>query len=73
MSKKRDDAIFWSVIAILVVVSAFTGLGTEVGRWAYEFPWSLMFFWIVFTIVLSSVRKLHSQERNLNKDIESWC
>ena len=74
MSKKTNDAIFWVVIGILVVIGAFTGLGTEAGWWAYEFPfWQVMFVWFGFGIVVESVRKLCNPKSNLGESAESWC
>ena len=74
MSKKMNDAIFWAVIGILVVISAFSGLGTEAGWWAYEFPfWPVMFVWFGFCIVVESIRKLRNPERNLSEKTKSWC
>ena len=73
MSKKMNDAIFWAVIGIVVALSALTGLGTEAGWWAYDFPfWPVMFVWFGFCIVVESVRKLRNPERNL-ENAKSWC
>ena len=53
MSKKTNDAIFWAVIGIVVLVSALTGLGTAAGLWVYEFPfWPVMFVWVGVCIVV---------------------
>ena len=74
MSKKINDAIFWAVIGTLVVISAVTGLGTEAGWWAYEFPfWPVMFVWVGFGIVVESIRKLRNPEKNLGESAKSWC
>ena len=56
------------------MLSALTGLGTEAGWWAYEFPfWSVMFVWFGVCIVVESVRILRNPERNLNESTKSWC
>jgi predicted tellurium resistance membrane protein TerC len=74
MSKQRDDAIFWGVIGVIVVVSALTGLGTAAGYWEVEFPfWPTMFVWIGFGIVVSSIRKLQNPEEEQNNGSKSWC
>lgn len=73
MNKKMNDAIFWAVIGILVVLSALSGLGTEAGWWAYDFPfWPVMFVWVGVCIVVESIRKLRNPERNLG-NAKSWC
>jgi len=44
MTKERDDAIFWAVIGIIILASAFVWLGKESGWWEFEFPfWPVMF------------------------------
>lgn len=59
MTKDRDDAIFWAVIGIIILVSAFTWLGTEVGWWEFEFPfWPVMFLWIGLAVIITAIRKL---------------
>jgi predicted tellurium resistance membrane protein TerC len=74
MSKKRDDAIFWGVIGVIVVVSALTGLGTAAGYWEVEFPfWETMFVWIGFGIVFSSIRKLRNPETEYSENFKPWC
>ena len=73
MNKKMNDAIFWAVIGIVVVLSALSGLGTEAGWWAYDFPfWPVMFVWVGVCIVVESIRKLRNPERNLG-NAKSWC
>ncbi len=47
MTKERDDAVFWGVIGVIVLVEALTWLGTEVGLWLLEFPfWTTMAVWV---------------------------
>ena len=73
MNKKMNDAIFWAVIGIVVVLSALSGLGTEAGWWAYDFPfWPVMFVWVGVCIVVESIRKLRNPERNL-ENAKPWC
>ena len=70
MSKKTNDAIFWVVIGIVVVVSAVAGLGTAAGLWVYEFPfWPVMFVWVGVCIVVESVRKLRNSETHLKNEV----
>lgn len=74
MSKKRDDAIFWGVIGVIILASALTGLGTAVGYWEVEFPfWSTMFVWMGFAILVSAIRKLRSPEEEHDTRSNSWC
>ena len=71
---KRDDAIFWLVIGTIVLVSALTGLGTEAGWWAYEFPfWPTIFVWVGIAIVVSAIKKIRNPEANPRANNESWC
>lgn len=73
MTKERDDAVFWGVIGVIVLVEALTWLGTEVGLWTLEFPfWATMAVWIGFGIVVSSIRKLLNPEEAIAKS-EPWC
>ncbi|UCE15363.1 MAG: hypothetical protein JSV12_05655 [Candidatus Bathyarchaeota archaeon] len=59
MTKERDDAIFWAVIGIIILVSAFIWLGKESGWWEFEFPfWPVMFVWIGIAVTIEAVRKL---------------
>ena len=70
MSKKTNDAIFWAVIGLIIVVSALAGLGTAVGLWAYEFPfWPAMFVWVGVCILVESVRKLRNPETHLKNEV----
>ena len=72
MNKKMNDAIFWAVIGIVVVLSALSGLGTEAGWWDYDFPfWPVMFVWFGVCIVVESIRKLRNPERNL-ENAKPW-
>ena len=74
MSKQRDDAIFWGVIGVIILVSALTGLGTAAGYWNVEFPfWPTMFVWMGFAIVISSVRKLLNPETEQSDNSKSLC
>ena len=74
MSKKIDDAIFWGVVGVIVIVSALTGLGTAAGYWDVEFPfWPTMFVWMGFGILISSVRKLLNPETEKNEKSKSLC
>lgn len=71
---KRDDTIFWVVIGTIVLVSALTGLGTEAGLLALDFPfWPTIFVWVGISIVVSAIRKLRNPEQNLDVNNESWC
>jgi len=73
MNKKMNDAIFWAVIGVVIVLSALSGLGTEAGWWAYDFPfWPVMFVWVGVCIVVESIRKLRNPERNL-ENAKPWC
>jgi len=63
MSKERDDAIFWAVIGTIILVSAFTWLGTESGWWEIEFPfWPVMFLWIGIAVIISAIRKFRQTD-----------
>lgn len=73
MTKERDDAIFWGVIGVIVLVEALTRLGTEVGLWVLEFPfWATITVWVGIAIVVSSTRKLLNREEITAKS-KSWC
>lgn len=72
MSKKRDNAIFWGVIGVIILVEALTLFGKAVGYWEADFPfWASIFVWIGFAIVYASVRKLSSPERRQHS-IRFW-
>jgi predicted tellurium resistance membrane protein TerC len=63
MSKRRDNAIFWGVIGVIILVEALTVFGKAVGSWEADFPfWASIFVWIGFAIVYASVRKLRSPD-----------
>jgi uncharacterized protein (DUF983 family) len=73
MSKEKDDAVFWGVIGVIILVAALTWLGTEVGLWVLEFPfWGTMAVWVGIAIVVSSIRKLRNPEEAITKS-EPWC
>ena len=70
MSKKTNDAIFWAVVGIIIIISAATGFGRVAGLWVYEFPfWPVMFVWVGFGIVVDSIRKLRNPETHLKNEI----
>ena len=74
MTKERDDAVFWIVVGVIVLLSAFTWWGTEAGVWTLEFPfWPSMFIWFGIGITISSIRKLRSPEADQNENFGSWC
>lgn len=73
MSKEKDDAVFWGVIGVIILVEALTWLGTEVGLWVLEFPfWATMAVWVGIAIMVSSIRKLLNREKIMAKN-ESLC
>ena len=72
MSKKTNDALFWAVIGLIIIISAVAGLGTAAGLWVYEFPfWPVMFVWVGVGIVVESIRKLRNPETHLDESIKS--
>jgi predicted tellurium resistance membrane protein TerC len=63
MNKRRDNAIFWGVIGVIILAEASTALGKAVGYWEADFPfWASILVWIGFAIVYASVRKIISVE-----------
>jgi predicted tellurium resistance membrane protein TerC len=71
MSKRRDNAIFWGVIGVIILAEASTALGKAVGYWEADFPfWASIFVWIGFAIVYTAVRKITSvEERASNTSV----
>ncbi|MFC1506029.1 hypothetical protein ACFLQ6_03045 [Thermoproteota archaeon] len=56
--KQRDDAIFWGVIGLIILVSSGIWLGKELGWWQFDFPfWPVIAIWIGFAILVSAIRK----------------
>ncbi|MCK5627376.1 hypothetical protein KAI23_05360, partial [Candidatus Bathyarchaeota archaeon] len=43
--KQKDDAIFWGIIGLIILVSASIWLGKELGWWHFDFP-----FWPMIAI-----------------------
>jgi predicted tellurium resistance membrane protein TerC len=63
MNKRRDHAIFWGVIGVIILAEASTALGKAVGYWEADFPfWASILAWIGFAIVYTAVRKIISVE-----------
>jgi len=63
MNKKRDNAIFWGVIGVIILVEASTVLGKAAGYWEGNFPfWATILVWIGFAIVYAAARNLSSPE-----------
>ncbi|NIO21279.1 MAG: hypothetical protein GTN76_11225 [Candidatus Aenigmarchaeota archaeon] len=61
--KERDDAIFWGVIAFVVLVGAIVWLGNDAGWWTFNFPfWPIIIAWVAFAILVSAIRKIRSRE-----------
>jgi predicted tellurium resistance membrane protein TerC len=58
--KERDDAIFWGVIGVIILISSIIWLGKEVGWWQFEFPfWPVIAIWIGIAILLAAIKKLY--------------
>jgi len=56
--KQKDDAIFWGVIGLIILVSAGIWLGRELGWWHFDFPfWPVIAIWIGLAILVSAIRK----------------
>jgi len=59
MTKERDDAIFWGVIGVIILISSLIWFGKEAGWWVFEFPfWPVIFIWIGIAVIISAIRKL---------------
>lgn len=56
--KQRDDAIFWGMIGLIILVSSGIWLGKELGWWQFDFPfWPVIFIWVGLAILISAIRK----------------
>lgn len=70
--KKRDEAIFWGVIGLIVLISSVVWLIKELGYWEFEFPfWPAIAIWIGIAIILSTIKKLRAHKAG--EDVQDFC
>ena len=58
LKRKKEDALFWFLVGIVILIASIIWLGNDIGLWQVSFPfWPIVAILVGIAILATAVEK----------------
>ena len=58
LTRKKEEAIFWFLIGVIILIASIIWLGNDIGLWQVTFPfWPIIAILVGIAVLITAVEK----------------